>query len=68
MLIRRELPADADAVDAVHRAAFAPGTDPGAEPVEVGLVQALRADPGWLPRRGSQPDRRAARAPGSARR
>ena len=49
MLVRRETSADADAVDAVHRAAFAPGTEPGAEPVEVGLVRALRADPGWLP-------------------
>jgi len=49
VLIRREVPSDADAVDAVHRAAFAPGTEPGAEPVEVGLVRALRADPGWIP-------------------
>ena len=49
VLIRREAPSDADAVDAVHRAAFAGGTEPGAEPVEVGLVRALRADPGWIP-------------------
>jgi len=37
---------DAELVRAVHRAAFA--SDSG-EPVEVGLVDALRADPGWLP-------------------
>jgi putative acetyltransferase len=49
VLIRGELAADTDAVDAVHRAAFAPGAEPGAEPVEVGLVRALRADPGWIP-------------------
>ena len=47
MLIRRELPADAGAVDDVHRQAFAaPGV---AEPVEVVLLRALRTDPGWLP-------------------
>ncbi|UYP18178.1 N-acetyltransferase [Rhodococcus sp. Z13] len=49
MLIRRELPADVDAIAAVHRAAFAPFTPPGAEPVEPGLVAALRADTAWLP-------------------
>ena len=48
MLIRRETDADAAAIDLVHRAAFDPPA-PGAEPVEVGLVRALRADEGWLP-------------------
>ena len=37
MLIRRETDGDADAIDLVHRAAFAPPA-PGVEPVEVGLV------------------------------
>ena len=48
MLIRRETDADAAAIDIVHRAAFDPPA-PGVEPVEVGLVRALRADEGWLP-------------------
>lgn len=48
MLIRRERPTDIEAIDAVHRAAFPP-PEAGAEPVEVGLVRALRADPGWVP-------------------
>ena len=42
MLIRREAPGDADAIDAVHRVAFD-------GPVEADLVHALRADEGWLP-------------------
>lgn len=42
--VRPEGPADADAIRAVHRAAFG-----GGEPAEVGLVDALRADRGWLP-------------------
>lgn len=42
MLIRRELPEDVTAVDAVHRAAFTSA-------VEADLVTALRADEGWLP-------------------
>jgi putative acetyltransferase len=44
--IRRDGPGDAAPIRAVHRAAFA--RDAG-EPVEVGLVDALRADAGWLP-------------------
>jgi putative acetyltransferase len=42
VLIRRELPADVDAIHAVHRAAFD-------TPLEADLVHALRADAGWLP-------------------
>ena len=49
MLIRRERESDLDAIDDIHRRAFAPVAPPGAEPVEVGLVRALRADPGWVP-------------------
>ena len=44
MLVRRETAADVRAIDEVHRSAFG-----GDEPVEVGLVHALRADPGWVP-------------------
>jgi putative acetyltransferase len=47
MLIRREIPADIESIRGVHIAAFAgPGDQP---PVEAGLVDALRADEGWLP-------------------
>ncbi|MEU6076329.1 N-acetyltransferase [Micromonospora sp. NPDC047074] len=49
MLIRRETPADTDAIRAVHLAAFADPAKPDAVPVEAGLVDALRADDGWLP-------------------
>ncbi len=48
MLIRREVAADVEAIDRVHRAAFAAGAG-GAEPIEVGLVHALRVDAGWVP-------------------
>ena len=44
--IRREGPGDVASVRAVHRAAFA---RQGADPIEVALVDALRADAGWLP-------------------
>lgn len=50
MIVRRELPADVPAIADVHRAAFAALTPTDAEPVEPGLVDALRADPAWLPR------------------
>jgi putative acetyltransferase len=53
MLIRRELPGDADAVREVVAAAFAgqrpPGHPPDAVPVEVTLVDALRVTDEWLP-------------------
>ncbi|SCG36884.1 GNAT family N-acetyltransferase [Micromonospora coxensis] len=49
MLIRRETPADIDAIRAVHTAAFAAPDAPDAVPVEASLVDALRADAGWLP-------------------
>jgi len=48
VLIRREVPADVERIDEVHRRAFAASPD-GSEPVEVGLVRALRADPAWVP-------------------
>ena len=40
---------DVDAIREVHAAAFAAQAPAGAVPVEAGLVDALRADPGWLP-------------------
>ncbi|MFI9379727.1 GNAT family N-acetyltransferase [Kutzneria sp. NPDC052558] len=43
MLIRRETPADVDAIRAVTAAAFAPS------PLEAPLVDELRACAGWLP-------------------
>lgn len=47
VLIRRESPADVAAVQAVTAAAFAkPGVP---EPIEVGLLEALRGCDGWLP-------------------
>lgn len=49
MLIRRENPADVDGIDEIHRQAFAFAALESAEPVEVGLVHALRADRGWVP-------------------
>jgi putative acetyltransferase len=49
VLIRRETVADLEAIDAVHRSAFADQAPEGSEPVEVGLVRALRDDPGWVP-------------------
>ncbi|MFI7608395.1 GNAT family N-acetyltransferase [Micromonospora sp. NPDC049366] len=48
MLIRRETPADVDAVRAVHSAAFAKPDAPDTVPVEATLVDALRADDAWL--------------------
>ena len=49
MIVRRELAADVDAVREVVAAAFArPGS--AGPPVEVALLDALRTDPGWLPR------------------
>ena len=47
MIIRRETPADREAIADVHRGAFS--TPEGREPVEVALVDALREDPGWVP-------------------
>ncbi|MET7375769.1 GNAT family N-acetyltransferase [Micromonospora arida] len=49
MLIRRETPADVDAIRAVHSAAFAKANGGDGIPVEATLVDALRADEGWLP-------------------
>lgn len=47
MLIRREAPADIPAIAQVHRRAFRTRYD--GPPVEDRLVDALRADPGWVP-------------------
>lgn len=49
MLIRRERPADAAAVRSVLADAFADPLRPYAVPAEVGLVESLRKDAGWLP-------------------
>ena len=49
MLIRRELPGDVDAVRDVLAAAFAEPAAAGAAPIEVDLVEALRATDEWLP-------------------
>lgn len=58
LVVRRETARDAELIRAVHRAAFARdirgardarAVHDGGEPVEVGLVDALRADPAWLP-------------------
>jgi putative acetyltransferase len=49
VLIRRERSDDIDRIDDVHRQAFADSGPAGSEPVEVGLVRALRADRGWVP-------------------
>lgn len=49
MLIRRELPSDADTIAAIHHDAFRASTPAGHEPVEPGLVAELRAGPAWIP-------------------
>ncbi|MGZ4568557.1 MAG: hypothetical protein ACXVFZ_17365, partial [Blastococcus sp.] len=50
MHIRREQPADHDAVRAVHRTAFGPpGRDPAVEVVEARLTDELRDDVAFLP-------------------
>lgn len=46
MHIRQETDADPAVIDTVHAAAFS-ANRAGSEPVEVGLVRALRADSGW---------------------
>ena len=49
MLIRRDRPGDRTAVRAVLAEAFADPAAPRGVPVEVGLVDALRAGPEWIP-------------------
>ena len=48
MLIRRELPADVQAIHDVHVRAFAPAY-PDAEPVEPKLTDDLRRSDAWIP-------------------
>jgi putative acetyltransferase len=50
VLIRREAPADLDAIRAVHASAFADKERPNSIPLEVGLVDALRISYAWLPK------------------
>lgn len=49
MLIRREQPADVEIVRGIVAAAFARPEAPAQVPVEVPLLDGLRADEGWLP-------------------
>lgn len=49
MLVRREEPGDIETVQSVVAAAFARQDAPGEVPVEVGLLDELRRDEGWLP-------------------
>lgn len=49
MIVRREGADDIASIRAVHTAAFASAENPDEIPIEVGLVDALRADGGWLP-------------------
>ena len=49
MLIRRERPADHTAIRAVIAEAFKSRAVPQDVPVEVGLVDALRASSEWIP-------------------
>jgi putative acetyltransferase len=48
MVIRRDRPEDHDGVRAVLAAAFADADAPSGTPVEIGLVDALRASDEWL--------------------
>ena len=49
MLIRRERPEDHPAIRAVLAAAFADEAPPGKAPVEIALVDSLRAGSEWMP-------------------
>ncbi len=49
MLIRRDRPEDHPAIRAVLAAAFAEEAAPGEAPVEIALVDALRAGSEWIP-------------------
>lgn len=49
MLVRRERADDVAAVRAVVAAAFSRADTPGQPPIEVGLLDELRADAGWIP-------------------
>jgi len=50
VVVRREAPADRSAVRALHDTAFADSPRRDGVAVEARLVDALRADAGWLPR------------------
>jgi putative acetyltransferase len=50
MLVRREQPGDVAAVQSIVATAFARPDTPDDAPVEVVLLDELRADDGWLPR------------------
>lgn len=50
VLIRRERPGDARAIQRVHRQAFAQAADLGGIPPEVVLLAALRRSPSWIGR------------------
>ncbi len=50
MLVRQEQPDDVEIVRAIVAAAFARSDAPDQIPVEVTLLDGLRADAGWLPR------------------
>ena len=50
MLVRREQPGDVAAVQSIVATAFAHPDTPDDTPVEVALLDELRADDGWLPR------------------
>jgi putative acetyltransferase len=49
VIVRRETAADVAAVAEIHALAFARSEGEGGPPVEVALLEALRASPAWVP-------------------
>ncbi|MEE8407190.1 MAG: N-acetyltransferase [Acidimicrobiia bacterium] len=49
MQIRQEMAGDEESIGEVHAEAFSVTDNPEAVPPEVGLVEALRASPAWIP-------------------